>query len=350
MGLHIPRAVTSAPDPPPYIATHRLEELETIGAARRRRKATELPTTTTANTVPSASVCQRAETATKMTPTAAVSERGRYNEKADRGTSGSPHRLDRCLDECPGASGVAGGSGSKRGKVASRGGGGSGGGSDGGSASGSGGGSNMGSARRPSTEAAGTPSTGKGKGPLRKRATGTRGNRSDDAGADVGGGGGGGGGDGGGRSDESGDASSETLRAARNANGSSKRCGKQSTGTAATQPMKRVKEASSSSKSAKKNRPKKVLGIFGIPVDWNVGDCDYDDSEDESYAATESKSRRRGKTAAGSAATNPKQHGKETPSMRKTANTYRRMKDSNDSWGSSTAFNRYVRSSRVSIT
>lgn len=33
----------------------------------------------------------------------------------------------------------------------------------------------------------------------------------------------------------------------------------------------------------KRKSPRKVPGICGIPVAWNVEDCDYDDSEDESY-------------------------------------------------------------------
>ncbi|CAM9142664.1 unnamed protein product, partial [Ectocarpus sp. 6 AP-2014] len=33
----------------------------------------------------------------------------------------------------------------------------------------------------------------------------------------------------------------------------------------------------------KRKSPRKVPGIFGIPVAWNVEDCDYEDSEDESY-------------------------------------------------------------------
>lgn len=45
------------------------------------------------------------------------------------------------------------------------------------------------------------------------------------------------------------------------------------------------KESTRRSKSV----PKKVAGIFGIPVAWNVEDCDYDDSEDETYAPATSR-------------------------------------------------------------
>eukprot|EP00904_Undaria_pinnatifida_P012647 jgi/Undpi1/8512/HiC_scaffold_25.g10979.m1 len=106
-------------------------------------------------------------------------------------------------------------------------------------------------------------------------------------------------GDGGG----GGDASRETLKAAKEAHGNSRRHNlkaatnakgnnrRHGNGSAAKTSKKRVKatpssskSTRSSSKSAKTNRRNKVPGIFGIPVGWNAEDCDYDDSEDETFA------------------------------------------------------------------
>lgn len=43
-------------------------------------------------------------------------------------------------------------------------------------------------------------------------------------------------------------------------------------------------ERSATTKKEKKlSQRKKVRGIFGVPVTWNAEDCDYDDSEDETY-------------------------------------------------------------------
>ncbi|CAM9481675.1 unnamed protein product [Pylaiella littoralis] len=50
-----------------------------------------------------------------------------------------------------------------------------------------------------------------------------------------------------------------------------------------------------------KSGPQKVLGIFGIPVAWNVKDCTYDDSEDETYAPPISRNSSVAGAGAGSA-------------------------------------------------
>lgn len=45
--------------------------------------------------------------------------------------------------------------------------------------------------------------------------------------------------------------------------------------------------SAASRKPREKRAPKKVPGIFGIPVGWSAEDFDYDDSEDENYTPSE---------------------------------------------------------------
>lgn len=67
---------------------------------------------------------------------------------------------------------------------------------------------------------------------------------------------------------------------AKNTSPAGRRC-KKGTASAASATM-----CHSARTRTKKQAPKKVPGIFGIPVAWNVDDFDYDDSEDETYAPT----------------------------------------------------------------
>lgn len=55
------------------------------------------------------------------------------------------------------------------------------------------------------------------------------------------------------------------------------------TASLAGSPGDKGAASAASRKPREKRAPKKVSGIFGIPVGWSAEDYDYDDSEDETY-------------------------------------------------------------------
>lgn len=50
-----------------------------------------------------------------------------------------------------------------------------------------------------------------------------------------------------------------------------------------SKPRKKSSNKESTCRSKSVSKKKKVPGILGVPVGWNAEDCDYDDSEDETY-------------------------------------------------------------------